>query len=147
VPFAVEIFADHELVSDKFQGDHAGKFELSQLLAIHPELVDLSRLNRGREAGAGGRLAIGDDAAEATAEHGRIILEQQLSALGEVVRNWLATPLATPPSRRLSLADAEQIWTEIVRNPAPFVTTQPAATQVPVSMTSRWKSGEHFAVS
>jgi creatinine amidohydrolase len=144
VPLAIEVFADPELVAGKFQGDHAGKFELSQLLAIRPELVDLSRRHRRRAPGAGGRLAIGDDAAEATAEHGRTILEAQLTALGEVVRNRITPRLATPPAPRVSLRGTERIWTEIIRSPTPFVTAQPAPNQTPVSMASRWKSGEQF---
>jgi len=144
VPLAIEVFADPELVAGKFQGDHAGKFELSQLLAIRPELVDLGRLDRRRVAGAGGRLALGDDAAEATAEQGRSILEAQLTALGEVVRNRIMPRLTTPPAPRVSLRGTERIWVEIIRQPAPFVTARPGDSQTPVSTASRWKPGEQF---
>jgi len=146
MPFTVEVFADPELVTGKFHGDHAGKFELSQLLAIRPELVDLTRLNRGQEPGAGGRFALGDDAAEATADHGRAILDEQLSALGKVVQSRLAVLLESSAPSRMSLADTEKIWSEIVRNPAPFATAQPAASQAAVSTDSRWKSGERFVL-
>ncbi|QND62050.1 creatininase family protein [Mesorhizobium huakuii] len=37
---------DPELVSGKFTGDHAGRYELSQLLAIRPDLVALDRADR-----------------------------------------------------------------------------------------------------
>ncbi len=145
VPFGTEVFADPELVTGTFHGDHAGKFELSQLLAIRPDLVDLSRLNRGREQGSGGRLAIGDDAALATPEYGRAILEAQLTTLGEVARKQFANPSEILPIPRVSLAEAEQIWTAVVRDTEPFVTARPALNQTPVSATSRWKPGEHFS--
>jgi creatinine amidohydrolase len=148
VPVAVEVFADPELVAGTFAGDHAGRFEISQLMAIRPDLVDLSRLRRGGEPGAGGSLAIGGDPAEATPEHGRAILEAQVAFLGEVTKQpRLASALAAPPAGRVTLAATEEIWTGLVRDPAPFATARPLAGQAPVSPASRWKSGEQFAVA
>ena len=46
VPVPVVIRSDPELVRGTFPGDHAGRYELSQLLYIRPDLVDMSRLDR-----------------------------------------------------------------------------------------------------
>ncbi|SDS18441.1 creatinine amidohydrolase [Opitutus sp. GAS368] len=147
VPVAVDVFADPELVAGTFAGDHAGKFEISQLMAIRPDLVDLSRLRRGDEPGAGGSLAIGNDAAESTLEHGRAILEAQVAFLGKVAKSRLTTALVAPPAERVTFAVTEEIWTGIMRDPKPFVTAHPLPDQAPVASASRWKSGEHFVVT
>jgi creatinine amidohydrolase len=144
VPFATAIFADPELVEGKFTGDHAGKFEISQLLAIRPDLVDLSRLARGREPGAGGRFALGDDAADATAELGRAILQAQLDAVGSAAEK-LQGALASAAAPRVSLTETESIWHSITLDQTPFVTAQPLDRQMPVSPTSRWKAGEFYS--
>jgi creatinine amidohydrolase len=144
VSFATEIFADPELVEGKFTGDHAGKFEISQLLAIRPELVDLSRLTRGSELGAGGRFALGDDAAEATPALGWAILQAQLDALGTAVGR-LKDALTSAAAPRVSLAETESIWHTITLDQTPFVTGQPLAKQTPVSPASRWKPGEFYS--
>ena len=46
--FPIEHFvrSDPELVQGQFNGDHAGRYELSQLLAIRPELVAMDRAGR-----------------------------------------------------------------------------------------------------
>jgi creatinine amidohydrolase len=143
VDFVTAVFADPELTVGQFAGDHAGKFEISQLLAIRPDLVDLRLLHRGQEPGAGGGLAIGDDAAEASAEHGQLILAAQVAKLGEVVTQ-LAPALVTSVPARLTLSATEEIWQNIVGDPKPFVTARPLAAQQAVSEDSRWKTGEYF---
>jgi creatinine amidohydrolase/Fe(II)-dependent formamide hydrolase-like protein len=54
-------------------GDHAGRYEISQLMDIRPDLVDLSLLDRQFEANSGGRLAVGEDAAESSAAYGHTL--------------------------------------------------------------------------
>ena len=68
-------------------GDHAGAYEISQLLAIHPEAVDLSLLGRKNEEGSGGRLALGLDAAKASGEAGEEINRRIVAAIGRHVRD------------------------------------------------------------
>jgi creatinine amidohydrolase len=143
VPLKVEVYADPELVAGRFAGDHAGKFEISQLMALRPDLVDLSLLGAGEGPDGGGRFALGDDAAEATAEHGRLILEAQLGSLGDIMRRMTAKlPAVAAP--RLGLSQAEEIWAAFVREPIPLVTANPALNQPPVSPGSKWKAGEHW---
>jgi len=146
IPFATAIFADPDLVEGKFTGDHAGKFEISQLLAIRPDLVDLSRITRGREPGTGGRFALGDDAGQATPELGHAILQAQLDALGGAVEK-LQGALTSTAAPRVSLTETESIWHSIMLDQTPFVTAQPLAGQTPVSPASRWKAGEFYSRS
>lgn len=143
VPLTIEVYADPELVSFQYSGDHAGQFEISQLLALRPELVDLSRLTRGSEPGAGGRFALGDDAAAASAQHGRAILAAQLDFLGAVVHR-LSSSFTEAAVPRVSMRDTEAIWKTVVSDPTPFVTAQPLPGQAAVSAKSQWKADEFY---
>ncbi|MEX1117131.1 MAG: creatininase family protein [Akkermansiaceae bacterium] len=130
---------DPELVSGKFTGDHAGRYEISQLLAIRPELVDLSLINRRHEVNSGGRLAQGDDAAEATIEDGRAINEAILLAIGDAISDLLRGYEDHPPAPLLTHADAESIWTQLGGDAGPWVSNSLKPGQRPVASDSRWK--------
>jgi creatinine amidohydrolase len=73
-------FVDYLLVRDKYEvaGDHAGGWETSHMLALHPETVDLGQLPPKGEKliGCGGKLAPQD----ATAAFGRETLEAAAEA-------------------------------------------------------------------
>lgn len=93
-----------------YTGDHAGAYEISQLMAIHPEAVDLSLLGRMHEKGSGGRMALGEDAGESTAGKGREINETIIAAIGREVGNLtLGEALAEP----LDYDRTEQAWERI----------------------------------
>jgi len=83
---------DYLLVTDQYDcaGDHAGGWETSHMLALHPETVDLSELPPKGEklVGAGGRLAPQD----ATAEFGRETLEASAEVVIKEVQHRLAHP-------------------------------------------------------
>lgn len=68
-------FVDYQLVRDQYEcaGDHAGGWETSHMMALHPQTVDLELLPPKGEplVGAGGRMAPQD----ATADFGQEILE------------------------------------------------------------------------
>ena len=83
-PFEVFACSDPELVEDHYEGDHAGYYEISQLLAIDPSLIDLSRVNRTRSDPLG-RFAQNPDAGEANAVDGKKMLEVALDSLKRVV--------------------------------------------------------------
>lgn len=110
-PVRVVAVSDPELVAGEYVGDHAGLYEISQLLAIRPDLVDLTRAAETRTSPLG-RFAQNPDAAQATAEHGRAILEKSLDALKTLVTS--CQPLAEkadPP--HLSIDETEEIWQRI----------------------------------
>lgn len=85
-------FVDYKLVEDQFDcaGDHAGGWETSHVLALHPETVDLGVLPPKGEKliGAGGRMAPQD----ATAEFGQQTLEAAAEIAVQEVRHRLAHP-------------------------------------------------------
>ncbi len=82
-------FVDYSLVSDRYDcaGDHAGGWETSHMMALHPETVDLSKLPpKGKPlVGAGGRMAPQD----ATPEFGRETLEAAADVAVNEVRHRL----------------------------------------------------------
>lgn len=83
-------FVDYLLVRDQFDvaGDHAGGWETSHMMHLHPETVDLSLLPpKGQPlVGAGGRLAPQD----ATAEFGKKTLEAAVDIAVAEVKHRLA---------------------------------------------------------
>jgi creatinine amidohydrolase len=85
-------FVDYLLVRDQYDcaGDHAGGWETSQMLALHPQTVDLSLLPRKGEklVGVGGRMPPQD----ATADFGRETLETAAELAVREVRHRLEHP-------------------------------------------------------
>jgi len=82
----------YELVRDEIPdaGDHAAAWETSLMLALRPDLVDLSRLPAGEDradlVGVNGR----DPRTFATAEYGRRGVEAVVRRIGEKVKEMLA---------------------------------------------------------
>jgi creatinine amidohydrolase len=144
VPLVVEARSDPELVEGRFKGDHAGRFEISQLMALRPDLVDLSRIERGGETSNGKRLALGEDAVDATVEYGWAILRAQIEALGDVIHSRVQPLMSKTQIPYLGLARAEQIWTKFTNEHVPLKTTSPLPGQKPVSPNSKWKEGEFW---
>ena len=85
-------FVDYLLVRDRypFSGDHAAGWETSHVLALHPEMVDLTTLPpKGTKlVGVGGRMAPQD----ATAAFGRETLEAAAEVAVKEVQHRLAHP-------------------------------------------------------
>ena len=111
VPVPVVIRSDPELVRDTFPGDHAGRYELSQLLHIRPDLVDMSRLDRVSSDPLG-RFAQNPDAHEATAQYGEQIIETQIARIGELVDE---AGLGAPGLPTLTFDDVEPAWAAVER--------------------------------
>lgn len=134
----VVVRSDPEWVEGRFTGDHAGKYELSQLLDLRPDLVDLSLLDRRHEPGSGGRLALGDDAAEATAAHGRAINEAILAGIGRDVANLRIAPAPFDPQP--THETVERIWTEVLAARPAWQSLQTRPGQIPPPADSRWRT-------
>jgi len=81
-----------DLVADQgFRGDHAARWETSLLMALEPDLVDLSRLGT---AGPDGYLGVmGEDPATASAEYG----EQGIAAMTAALKQKIQDALAQKP--------------------------------------------------
>jgi len=110
--------SDPELVAGLYRGDHAGRYELSQLLHIRPDLVAMENA-RDIETSPLGRFAQNPDVTEASAEEGRLIIEASLDAIGEAVEGFR---LDSPVSPLISMAEMEPIWASIAARRDEWVT-------------------------
>ena len=106
VPVPVIVHSDPELVAGRYSGDHAGKFEVSQLLYCRPELVDLDRV-RCASSHSWGPFAQGADAGEASREYGRLVVEAMIDRVGELIA---AAGQHRADIPFLSFADVEPAW-------------------------------------
>lgn len=112
---------DPELVTGKFKGDHAGRYELSQLLAIRPDLVALDRSDRiGMDPL--GRFAQNPDVGEATVQEGRRILDASLEALGAATSKFRFTENAP---NFIPMEAMAEVWEGIDRRRAEWKTNNP----------------------
>ena len=107
----VVVRSDPELVRDTFPGDHAGRYEISQLLYIRPDLVDMTRLGRVHTDPLG-RFAQNPDADEATAEYGEQIVETQIGRIGALADE---AGLGAPDLPFLTFDDVEPVWAAVER--------------------------------
>lgn len=101
---------DPELVAGTFTGDHAGRYELSQLLAIRPDLVSLDRSSRATTDPLG-RFAQNPDVDEASASEGHEILELSLANIGHAVARFPASVL--PRRDRIPMDALTAVWASI----------------------------------
>jgi creatinine amidohydrolase len=141
----VVVKSDPECIPHLHGGDHAGRYEISQLLAIRPDLVDLSLLQRAKEPGSGGRMALGDDAGEADAVYGRMINEAIIGALGEMAAEANASAAPAVESSRLTYAVMEKIWAELEPTLPAWMSVSPKKSQALAPAGSKWKIHEQVA--
>jgi creatinine amidohydrolase len=113
----VVVRSDPELVRGTYPGDHAGRYEISQLLHIRPDLVDMSRLGRVATDPLG-RFAQNPDAGEATAEYGEQIIEAQIAKIGELADQ---TGLGAADQPFLTFDDVEPAWEAVERERSSWV--------------------------
>jgi creatinine amidohydrolase len=121
-PVPIVAVSDPELVAGKFDGDHAGRYEISQLMYLRPDLVDLGRLG-DRETTALGRFAQGDDAGEATEGEGEAIIEASLDAIKGLVAECQPLPDGDIPF--MSLEEADEIWRRVADRADEWCTLRP----------------------
>lgn len=119
-PIAHFVRSDPELVAGRFQGDHAGRYELSQLLAIRPYLVAMDRAAR-IDTDPLGRFAQNPDVTQASAEEGRLILEESLRTIGDAVSQF---SLNRQPLPFIPMAAIEPLWQQIAARRGEWVTLQ-----------------------
>ncbi|WP_308635310.1 creatininase family protein [Paenibacillus silvisoli] len=141
----VWIVSDPELVEGQFQGDHAGRYEISQLMYVRPELVDYTKLSLSTVPGAGGALAIGEDVMEASIELGERIMH---ACLDQVVTEVRAMKIAAElnseiDSNAITYEAVEKMWQRIWSERLDWVTSKPWPEQQRVSPNSQWKPYEH----
>jgi creatinine amidohydrolase len=98
------------LVNEEYL-DHAGRWETAQMLATHPEMVDLRQLTRALAEYPAGHVVdlgiLGDLPMSATAGSGEVVIEQAITAISQWVHLLLETndpqPLREFYARRRAL--------------------------------------------
>ncbi|MEJ7779799.1 MAG: creatininase family protein [Daejeonella sp.] len=142
----IEVFSDPELTNGKYTGDHAGKYEISQLMYLKSEYVKLERLNFWNSDLPETRFAQGPDANEATKEYGRQILEDCLIGVNKILdKNSFGDKLKV--NRQLMLYGAvEKIWVELRSHSKNWVTGKLKKDQEPSPGNSQWKPFEYYSV-
>ncbi|MCR8630045.1 creatininase family protein [Paenibacillus radicis (ex Xue et al. 2023)] len=133
---------DFDLAAPHYQGDHAGKYEISVLMYLRPELIDVSKKKLETVPGSGGRLALGHDALDASEEFGQGIIEVCLHKLEQIMTGLTEHLPSANENQMLSFEQTEGIWQEMIRSETQWSTLQPRPGQAPVSDNSRWKQGE-----
>jgi len=132
------------------QGDHAGRIETSQLWALEPTAVDVSRMPLPDAPGS--FFAMGPDARDASRRAGQAMVKRQVAWLGNKAKELVTIYEAVKPTVRLrSFAEVETLWRDIVAPALPgFLSMQldPRKTGRSVSKESRWwvnwKAGELY---
>lgn len=148
----VWVRSDPELVEELYEGDHAGKYEISQLMYIRPDLVDMDRAGWGDMPGRGGRLALGGDVSEASVKLGKDIMEaclnrlvQEASRMKAEIREGASDGGAD--KSRISYAEIEAIWSDVSQKANQWVTANPWPSQAAVTPRSQWKPYERYAIA
>ena len=125
-----------------FPGDHAGRYEVSLLWHLKPELVDMSLLDRAQDPAAGGRLAQGENAGEASPEYGAAIYAKAVESLGAQVQALRERAAAATVTPRIDHAAVEALYAELRSAAQGWTTTHPRPGQHAVSDDSQWKPYE-----
>jgi creatinine amidohydrolase len=141
-PLKVEVRADPELVAGRYEGDHAGKYEISQLMHIRPDLVDMARISRPQEDTLLGRFALGPDAAEASPELGREIMEACIEEACQIAENLQEKIISQDPGPPIDFAQTEKVWEQIAARRKSWFSYSLHPGQQPASAGSRWKKYE-----
>ena len=128
--------------------DHAGRVETSQLWALEPGCVDLSRLPEvdtseqapGAGAGADPRYAAGSTAGESDRRTGERMIRDQARWLSSKAAELRKVYAADNHQPRLTTFDqVEQVWAEVVLPELPsFRSMASAETRGGVPTESRW---------
>ena len=121
-------------------GDHAGRIETSQLWALEPTAVDVSRFPAKDQNGP--FFAMGPDAREASRTAGQQMVARQVSWLGQKAEDLVAAFDEVRPAVRLrSFVDVERLWRDVVEPALPnFLSMQPDPHETgrTVPTDSRW---------
>lgn len=122
--FPIDCFvcSDPELVEGLYEPDHAGRYEISQLLAIRPDLVDMTRVERTASDPLG-RFAQNPDASAASATLGVEILEASLGSIGRALRTFTLEP--PPDDEFIPMESLTAIWRSIVAGRSGWRTLNP----------------------
>ncbi len=124
-PLRAVALADWEAIRYKdYRGDHAGRCETSQLWALCPERVDLSRMPEGAFQGV--VFASPSDARKASRREGEAIVASQVAFLGRLAAALLREAEGFPPCERIPGGEAEAIWQLMLAEKPRWISSHPA---------------------
>jgi len=123
-PLRAVALADWEAIQYKdYGGDHAGRCETSQLWALRPEMVDISRIPE--EPFDGLVFASSHDARHSSRREGESIIASQVVYLNHLADELLRQSKDQPPSERIPGEQAEKIWHEMLLDRPNWISTHP----------------------
>jgi creatinine amidohydrolase len=124
-PLRTAALADWEAIRYKdYRGDHAGRCETSQLWALCPELVDISRIPA--EPFDGVRFASRYEARDSSRPEGERIAASQVDYLGKLAAELLRQAESQPPGERIPGSQAEAIWQEMLDEQPQWISSHAA---------------------
>lgn len=142
----VDVYTDPELTAGAYPGDHAGKYEISQLLYLRPDCVDLSRIGEWDHGDNQTRFAQGEDAGAANASYGQQIIESCLSGIHRLLADT-PTLMSGPAQRELMpYRIVEQAWQKTLAASPHWSTASLRPGQSPADEGSKWKPYERYSV-
>jgi creatinine amidohydrolase len=123
-PLRALAVADWELIRYKdYHGDHAGICETSQLWALRPELVDLTRMPK--EPIDGVLFASHEEARRSSRREGEAIVRSQVASLRQLAELLFEEVKDYPPADWISFAEVEAIWAQIAALHDRWISTHP----------------------
>lgn len=124
-PLRAVALADWEAIRYKdYHGDHAGRCETSQLWALRPELVDISRIPEKEFEGV--LFASPHVAKTSSRQEGEGIVASQVAYFKELSDALLREAEDQPSSERILMSEAEDIWQELLADSANWISNQSA---------------------
>lgn len=124
-PLRTVALADWEAIRYKdYRGDHAGICETSQLWALRPELVDISRIPDAPFDGA--VFASTHRARGSSRREGEAIVASQVAYLGRLADELLRQAEGQPEGERIPGETAEAIWQEMLADRVNWVSSHQA---------------------
>ncbi|WNR42976.1 creatininase family protein [Paenibacillus roseipurpureus] len=141
-PVRIWVGTDGDLVKGHFKADHAGQFEISQLMNIDPTLVNMGRTQLEGEPNSGAKFARADNAFEASEMLGASINEACITRLRQVAEDLLvqARDISTDS---ITYDEIEHLWRALQKSKSEWVTSRPREGQKSVSQSSQWKRHEY----
>ena len=122
-PLRFYAIADWECIQlENVRGDHAGITETSQLMALHPSLVDLNRRTVPDDLGTRYAGGVNFENAETmpSRERGEKIVESQIQELGRVSKELLDSFQEKSEWKAPSQRDVDDIWYRFESTTRPY---------------------------
>lgn len=115
-PMQIRCLSDNECIHhENYRGDHAGPCETQQLMALHPDRVDLSRTEPSPTSGPWCGTDFAGRGIRLDAGTGRKIVDSQIEGLGHIQRELRAAFRPVPNRTVPSQDTVEEYWQTFAR--------------------------------